>query len=84
MLNFLKINKFLKENSFVSKMIVDEILEDMERAKQKKSSQDMSKTYLLPPSKKIKNEKVIVIDAGGTNFRSCLANFDENGNVNFS
>lgn len=49
-----------------------------------KAGEDMFKTWMLPPSKKPANEKVIVIDAGGTNFRSCLVSFDENGEASIS
>lgn len=48
------------------------------------SDQDMISTYCTPPKKTVKNESVIVIDAGGTNFRSCLVSFDENGNPSIS
>lgn len=41
--------------------------------------QDMTHTWLLPPANPPKNECVIVIDAGGTNFRSCLVSFDADG-----
>lgn len=40
---------------------------------------DMIPTWAAPPDESPKNTKVIVIDAGGTNFRSCLVSFDENG-----
>ncbi len=43
------------------------------------SSQEMIPTWANPPSKPPKNDSVIVIDAGGTNFRVCLVSFDENG-----
>ena len=50
----------------------------------KKSDEDMIKTYCLPPEKKVVNKSVIVIDAGGTNFRSCLVTFDGNGEASIS
>ncbi len=40
---------------------------------------DMIPTWAAPPEESPKNTKVIVIDAGGTNFRSCLVSFDDNG-----
>ncbi|CEM60728.1 hexokinase [Treponema phagedenis] len=40
---------------------------------------DMIPTWIFPPEEAPKNKKVIVIDAGGTNFRSCLVHFDEKG-----
>ena len=41
--------------------------------------QDMTHTWMLPPKNPPKNQSVIVIDAGGTNFRSCLVTFDADG-----
>ncbi len=80
----LKINSFLKKHGFSSKMIVDEILKDMYAPKPKNGGMDMSKTWMLPPKKNPENEKVIVIDAGGTNFRSCLVSFDSAGKTEVS
>ncbi len=42
-------------------------------------SLDMIPTWAVPPESSPKNKSVIVIDAGGTNFRSCLVTFDETG-----
>ncbi len=47
-------------------------------------SQDMIPTWGLPPSEAPENQKVIVIDAGGTNFRSCLVTFDADGKASIS
>lgn len=85
----IKVDKFLKKHNFVKKTIVDEILFDMETAGERKKNgekggQDMFRTWMLPPEKKIENEKVIVIDAGGTNFRSCLVTFLQNGKYEIS
>ena len=41
--------------------------------------QDMTRTWLLPPEQPPRNQSVIVIDAGGTNFRSCLVTFGADG-----
>ena len=41
--------------------------------------QDMTCTWRLPPAVPPKNHSVIVIDAGGTNFRSCLVTFGADG-----
>lgn len=60
-------------------MIVDEILFDMNRPRQKNQGMDMSSTWMLPPDRHPVNEQVVVIDAGGTNFRSCLVSFDHQG-----
>lgn len=43
------------------------------------SSLRMIPTYAKSPDTLIKNEDVIVMDAGGTNFRTCLLHFDDNG-----
>lgn len=48
------------------------------------SSQEMIPTWTKPPKNAPKNERVIVIDAGGTNFRSCLVEFDSNGDSHIS
>ncbi len=42
-------------------------------------SLDMIPTWAAPPESSPKNKSVIVIDAGGTNFRSCLVTFDAVG-----
>ncbi len=42
-------------------------------------SQAMIPTWIVPPEESLSNKKVIVIDAGGTNFRACFVSFDENG-----
>lgn len=42
-------------------------------------SLDMIPTWAVPPEASPRNKSVIVIDAGGTNFRSCLVTFDANG-----
>lgn len=47
-------------------------------------SEDMIPTWGLPPSEAPKNQKIIVIDAGGTNFRSCLVTFDADGKADIS
>ncbi len=48
------------------------------------AAEDMIPTWGLPPKESPKNESVIVIDAGGTNFRSCLVTFDANGTATIS
>ncbi len=40
---------------------------------------DMIPTWATPPEAAPKNKTVIVIDAGGTNFRSCLVSFNAEG-----
>lgn len=84
MLIRLKVNKFMRKHGFSSQMIVDEIMRDMLLPKPKKSGQDMSRTWMLPPERNPIDEKVIVIDAGGTNFRSCLVSFSSSGEASVS
>ncbi|MCI1208705.1 MAG: hexokinase [Treponema sp.] len=60
--------------------IVDALLYDMNNGlRGEKSDEDMIRTWMNPPSKQVANRDVIVIDAGGTNFRSCLVKFDSHG-----
>lgn len=58
---------------------VDTFILEMEKGLSDKSSLPMLPTYLSLDSMNLKNEKVIVVDAGGTNFRRALVSFDENG-----
>ncbi len=63
----------------------EKIMSDMENGLMRKgASQNMILTHVNPPKEKIANETVIVIDAGGTNFRSCLVSFDENSDSSIS
>lgn len=65
--------------------VAEAILQDMNLGlKKQKSDEDMILTYCNPPKNSAKNESVIVIDAGGTNFRSCLVSFDKNGKPTIS
>ncbi len=66
--------------------VIDTLLYDMEEGLKRDPSipvgtgpaLDMIPTWFMPPQQPPKNTSVIVIDAGGTNFRSCLVAFDEN------
>lgn len=83
------VSSFLARHNFVSHVdvlsVAYGILDDMRLGlKGQKSDQDMIKTYCNPPSKSACGQSVIVIDAGGTNFRSCLVTFDANGNPEIS
>lgn len=49
-----------------------------------RSSMPMIPTWAKPPESAPKNVSVIVIDAGGTNFRSSLVSFDGDGNPSIS
>ena len=70
--------------------VIDGLLYDMEaglageNALGKPAAQDMIPTWTNPPEAAPKNQSVIVIDAGGTNFRSCLVSFDGEGNPSIS
>ena len=72
--------------------VIDTLLYDMEEdLKHEPSSpphtepaMDMIPTWIIPPEQPPKNASVIVIDAGGTNFRSCLVHFDENSRPSIS
>lgn len=75
---------FLSKHNFVRRIDINatiaSLLADMNSGLQGHASdQPMLKTWCTPPEKKIENEKVIVIDAGGTNFRSCLVTFSSDG-----
>ncbi len=60
--------------------VIDALLFDMhEGLSGRPAGQDMIKTFSNPPTKNVSGESVIVIDAGGTNFRSCLVTFDSQG-----
>ena len=60
--------------------VTDALLSDMhEGLCRRPASQDMILTYSNPPSKAAAGKSVIVIDAGGTNFRSGLVTFDSTG-----
>ncbi|NLM00443.1 MAG: hexokinase [Treponema sp.] len=84
-------NFFLKSDFFYDSNNIEDyiqlILSDMInglKTKGKKSGQQMFRTFKLPVQKNPINENVIVIDAGGTNFRSCLVSFNSEGKANIS
>ncbi|MCQ2598387.1 MAG: hexokinase [Treponema sp.] len=84
-----KVAAFLAKHNFVNhldvKTVAEGLLADMRAGlKGEKADEDMIRTFCLPPEKKACNESVIVIDAGGTNFRSCLVTFDANGEASIS
>ena len=70
-----KVSAFLSKHNFVQHIDIDTfsqaLLSDMRKGiNGEKSDEDMIRTWTNPPEAKVKNQKVIVIDAGGTNFRS--------------
>lgn len=78
------VSEFLSRHNFTQHIDIntftDALLCDMNKGIfGKPSCEDMIKTWTNPPREKVCGKKVIVIDAGGTNFRSCLVTFDDNG-----
>ncbi|MBQ9494512.1 MAG: hexokinase [Treponema sp.] len=75
---------FFSRHNFVRSVdvnvTVNALLRDMHNGLHgKEADQDMIPTFLNPPQTSPRGRSVIVIDAGGTNFRSCLVTFDEDG-----
>lgn len=78
------VSSFLAHHNFVNHVdvlsVAQAILDDMSCGlRGEKADEDMIKTFSNPPTSSAKGKSVIVIDAGGTNFRSCLVTFDNNG-----
>ncbi|MCR4821486.1 MAG: hexokinase [Treponema sp.] len=83
------LNKFLALHGFYSDLnlqnLTQDILKDMDnRFRGKKSYQDMIPTFINPCKIKISEKSAIVIDAGGTNFRSSLVTFSKDGKATLS
>ncbi len=79
-----QVSAFLAAHNFVNHVdvltVAQAILFDMRKGLKKEGAdEDMIRTFCNPPEKSAKNQSVIVIDAGGTNFRSCLVTFDDAG-----
>lgn len=86
-----QVSTFLKKHNFNEELsvqhIADLIFYDMNLGLfggSEKAGEDMFKAWILPPEQKPVNKNVIVIDAGGTNFRTCLVSFDEKGTFTIS
>jgi len=78
------VSSFLQRHNFVNHVDImtaaNGILDDMRLGlKGEKADQDMIRTFCNPPEKSAAGKSVIVIDAGGTNFRSCVVAFNEEG-----
>ncbi len=80
-------DEFFAKHNFKSVMITDALVKEMTGAfTQDKSSKDkgrgpdMFKTWMDVPKAIPSDTKIIVIDAGGTNFRSCLVTTGRDGN----
>lgn len=83
------VSDFLSRHNFVRHVDINTVAEsllcDMNRGLSgQKSDEDMIKTYCNPPKTAAAGKSVIVIDAGGTNFRSCLVTFDAQGKAEIS
>ncbi len=84
--------RFYARHGFNPEIDIDEavrlLLDDMEKGLgedfQTASSMDMIPLWKTLPRGLPKNRRVIVIDAGGTNFRTCLVTFDESGTPRIS
>ena len=80
-------SEFLKKHGMSPELVdpvfyADKMLEDMKAGlRGEKSFMPMIPTYIKADGKILKNQPVIVIDAGGTNFRCALAEFTEEGCV---
>ena len=78
------VSSFLAQHGFPHhvdiNVVIDSLLFDMNNGLLgNPSDEDMIRTWCTPPEKQIVNKSVIVIDAGGTNFRSSLVTFDAQG-----
>lgn len=78
------VSAFLAKHNFIRHIdidsVIDALLYDMNSGLHgQKVYQDMIRTYSNPPENPTSDKSVIVIDAGGTNFRSCLVSFNEQG-----
>ncbi|MBQ9630610.1 MAG: hexokinase [Treponema sp.] len=83
------VDNFFVRHNFIRHINIEEVSHSIQfdminGLHKKKADQDMICTFLNPPSSSVKNKNVIVIDAGGTNFRSCLVSFDKNGKSSIS
>lgn len=81
------VSSFLSRHNFVNHLdilslsqgIRGDMIEGLRHYNSKNADQDMIRTFCNPPSQSAEKKSVIVIDAGGTNFRSCLVTFDSQG-----
>ena len=83
------VKNFLESHGFYLNLdiakLASEIQADMQAGLSgKKSYQDMALTYFDPSTIRQQEKSVIVIDAGGTNFRSSLVTFNKDGSASVS
>ena len=80
-----KVFSFLARNNLLTRQIDDEkllsfFMSEMDKGLSgQESSLAMIPTYVSEVDKVPAGERVIVLDAGGTNFRTCLVSFDDEG-----
>ena len=72
--------RFTTEN--LAGLIYDDMIRGLE--KETEAFQPMIPVYGFLEERKQENQNILVIDAGGTNFRSCLVSFDSKGNASIS
>ncbi len=79
-----KCEEFLERHMLTASSVdadrtLDFILSEMEKglAVENSSSLQMIPTYVSPDAEIVPGKSVIVMDAGGTNFRTCLVTFDD-------
>ena len=73
-------NHQLGEEFVLEGDVLSLFFKEMERGlRGEDSSLKMIPTFFSSPKSLVRNKDVIVMDAGGTNFRTCLVHFDENG-----
>ncbi|MBR0496563.1 MAG: hexokinase [Treponema sp.] len=85
----MEVKNFFEKHGFYTDLdlssLTKDFLQDMDNGLSgKKSFQDMIKTYIDPSSIAMREKSVIVIDAGGTNFRSSLVTFANDGSFTVS
>jgi len=78
------VTSFLAKHNFENHADINSMIESLlfdmnEGLAGRAAAEDMIRTYCLPPEEAVAGKSVIVIDAGGTNFRSCLVTFDAQG-----
>ena len=83
------VKRFLERHCFDTQLNIaslsDALREDMHKGLSGgKAYQDMIRTYCDPSAIAMKDTSAIVIDAGGTNFRSCIVHFSKDGSSSCS
>ncbi|MDY5123435.1 MAG: hexokinase [Treponema sp.] len=84
-----KVNYFMSKHNFTMHSdvltLAKAIQADMQKGLRKEGAdQDMIRTFCNPGNEPLAGKSVIVIDAGGTNFRSCLVTFNQDGKPEIS